>query len=332
MPRVTVIIPTNRPTAVVGPCLRALAEQDFDPRETEVLVVHNGPGAPPSWPNDAWPFQISVLHIDEASASAARNAGLDRARGEIILVLNDDVLPGPNLVAAHATAHERLKQPGLVLGHCDWPTYDDETVFDRMVHTTSMLFFYDQMRAHQWYGFRHAWTLNLSWNRAITEAVRFDERIRFYYEDLEWAHRVEQRFGARVWYEPEANAVHDHRHTLAGYLDHEFNMGLTAPTLWECNPGCFREIYGTDLDDAFVEYCRRFVETEGRREEEIRRSLDDALMLRPAELSSSPEALANIIRVLYVAHLPLKRLAFRRGLAQAAEHRSPSESAPSLAR
>lgn len=330
MPRVTIIIPTNRPTAIVAPCLLALGRQEFDQREMEVLVVHNGAGPPPSWPAGTWPFQLSVLHLDEASASAARNAGLDRARGEYILVLNDDVLPEPGLVAAHVAAHEQLGRPALVLGHCDWPTYDDEIVFDRMVHTTSMLFFYDQMRAREWYGFRHAWTLNLSWSRTITEAVRFDERIRFYYEDLEWAHRVERRFGARVWYEPAARAVHDHRHTLTGYLDHEFNMGLTAPTLWESNSDCFRDIYGSDLDDAYVEYCRRFVEMEGRREEEIRRTLEDVIALQPGELSSSPEALERIIRALYVAHLPLKRLAFRRGLVQAVDHHPLNTSAPAM--
>ncbi len=322
--KISIIIPTNRAADVVTPCLAALARQEFDPRAMEVIVVHNGDGPQPHWPAEAWPFSLATLHVDRASASSARNAGLDRARGALVLFLNDDVVPEPGMVAAHVRAHRGLERPGLVLGRCDWPQYADETVFDRMVHTTSMLFFYDKMEPHRWYGFRHAWTLNLSLRRDQAEAVRFDERFRVYYEDLEWAYRLRERFGLEVWYEPAARALHDHRHTLEDYLAHERHMGRTARLLWEVNPACFREIFASDLDDGYVAYCRRFVEIEGRREEEMLASLRAVVTRRPAELAANAEALAALIAALYVAHLPLKRLAFRRGLVDALAEPDPT--------
>lgn len=323
MTTISVIIPTNRDAAVVAPCLAGLAAQDFDLRTMEVIVVHNGGGSPPRWHDAAWPFRFAALHIDRASAGAARNAGLDHATGELVLFLNDDVIPGPKLVAEHVRAHRVIERPGLVLGRCDWPRYADETVFDRMIHTTSMLFFYDRMEPHRWYGFRHAWTLNLSVARSHADAVRFDERFRVYYEDLEWAWRLRERFGLAVWYEPAAGGVHHHRHTLEGYLAHERRMGRTARLLWEVNPACFREIFGANLDEDYIAYCRTYVDIEGRREEDMLASLRTVVARRPAELAADTNTLADLVTTFYFAHLPLKRLAFRRGLIEASHDALP---------
>lgn len=320
MPLVSIIIPTNRRQAVLEPCLQALAGQHFDASEMEVIVVHNGPGSPPARPAAAWPFELIIERVSAASASIARNVALDCARGEWVVFLNDDVLPQPELVAAHLAAHQRVEPPAMVLGKSAWPRYQDETVLDRLMQTTSMYFFYDQMQPHAWYNFRHAWTLNLSLPRRCLETHRFDERIPFYFEDLELAFRLEQRHGMRVWYAPEALVVHDHRHTFEGYLRREANMGKFALRLWRCNPGCFRAIYGSDLDQAYLDYCRRFVETEGRRSDEMHAWLSQIVARRMDELGCSPEVQPAFIKSLYFAHLPLKRLAFRTGLLDAVEH------------
>ena len=319
MPRVSIVIPTNRPQAVLEPCLRALARQEFEMSAAEVLVVYNGPGVPPSWAADAWPFELITERTAQASASISRNVGLDRARGQWVLLLNDDVLPEPGLVAAHLAAHGHLDRPAMVLGDAPWQRYPDETVLDRMIQTTSMFFFYHRMKPHAWYNFRHAWTLNLSVARRYLQTLRFDERMPFYFEDIELGFRLERQHGLGLWYAPEAVAVHEHRHTLDSYLKREFNMGRFALRLWNCNPDCFRAIYGVDLDDAYLDYARRFVDLEGRSEAETRGCLQDVVAGRLEELCASPQVQTRIVQALYWAHLPLKRLAFRRGLLDAVE-------------
>lgn len=323
MPTVSIIIPSQRSPAVVETCLRAVAQQRFDLSEIEVVVIYNGDGSPPAWPHDAWPFEVVVAQSPPGSVTAARNVGLDRARGECLIWANDDVAPEPEFVAGHIAAHARLERPALVLGEALWRRYEDETVFDRMIQTTSMIFFYDRMRPHQWYNFRHAWTLNLSVMRRDCGSLRFDERLPLFFEDLEWGYRAWKQHGARVWYAPEIRVLHDHRHTLRAYLERERRHGRVAVLLWRCNPACFREVFGDDLDDAYVNYCHEFVRVEGRREQDMLARLE-AVATRPAgELGDSAASQDRMVQALYEAHLPLKRLAFRHGLLEAVDQRTP---------
>jgi GT2 family glycosyltransferase len=191
-------------------------------------------------------------------------------------------------------------------------------VLDCLVRNTSMIFFYDQMRPHEWYNYRHAWNLNLSIPRRHFAVEQFDERLGpFFYEDLELAYRLQERHGLRVWYAPEAAALHDHRYTLEGYFAREHAMGRAVVHLWECNADCYRATYGGDLEEACLEFCRRFVESEGRRGAELFDRLQQMVTRRPDELAPTPLVRHELIRLIYDAHLPLKRLAFRRGLLEA---------------
>lgn len=320
MPSVSIIIPTNRSRDVLEPCLCSIAQQSFDLCEVEVVVVFNGGVAAPRRDATAWPFRLITEHIERAHIGAAKNVALERAAGEWVILLNDDVFLDPDFIQAHLAAHRRLGRPAMVLGRSAWRQCENDTVFDRMIQTTSMIFFYDKMKAHTWYNFRHAWNLNLSLPRRCLATLRFDERLGpFFYEDLELAYRLEQELGLRVWYAPQALLLHNHRYTLDQYLQREYAMGQVAPALWRANPACFRATYGADLDETYAEYCRRFVADEGRREGELRSRLAGVVTRRPDEIAAGVELQDELVQLLYQAHLPLKRLAFRRGVLSALE-------------
>ena len=331
MPIVSIIIPTNRPRGVVEHCLRALAAQRFAMTEMQVVVVYNGRGSVPEWAADDWPFELIVARGPESNVGAARNVGFDLAKGEWVILLNDDVLPARDLVAAHVNAHRRLDRVAMVLGEAVWRRHEDETVFDRMLQSTSMVFFHDKMEPHAWYNFRHAWTLNLSLPRRCCDLVRFDEAIRpVCFDDLEWAFRLERTQGLGVWFAPEARAVHDHRYTLESYLSRERHLGRMAALLWRCNPECYIAIHGSALDADHLSYCRRFVALNERLEDDMRTGLDRVVSRRIEDLSPSSTVSSELIQCLYLAHLPLKRLVFHRALLEAATgHLSPGSRQPS---
>lgn len=327
--RASVIIPTHRPAAVLTPCLRALAAQTLPADDFEVLAVYNGAPVPRDLDPGAWPFDLLTDALDEPNIAAAKNVAIERARGELLVLLNDDVIPEPNFLAAHLAAHQDRTAPAMVLGRSDWVVPADETIFDRMIRTTSMVFFYDQMTPHTWHGFRHAWNLNLSLPRELLGEQRFDEALGpFFFEDIELAWRLERTRGVRVWYEPAARLLHDHRYTLEGYLKREEALGAAAVRLWRSNPACYRDVYGRDLDENELAYCAAFVQREetgaAARIDRLR-----SIVVQPAdrlpggapqegdvgEIRGGPgEAPSAWINLLYDAHLPLKRLHFRCGL------------------
>lgn len=334
MPLVTFIIPTSRPPQQLFHCLDAIARLELDPRDVQVAAVFNGVLAPRDV-GRSYPFQLEVESMAEPNISAAKNRALQRARGEWVFLINDDTYVQTDFVRMHLEMHRRFGRPAMVLGRSIWRTWPDETVFDRLIAETSMIFFYDRLRSGHSYNFRHAWNLNLSLQRRYLDAVQFDERLApVNFDDIECAFRLERLFGLPVVYAADAVSLHDHRYTMDSYLSRESHLGAMAWRLWQCNRDCYRAIYGADLDRAYLTYCRSFVERDGRLEESL--ELLRELTAEPAErLPTDAGERARHLRLLYQAHLPLKRRAFRQGLLAAvmtterarADEREPASAA-----
>jgi hypothetical protein len=66
--------------------------------------------------------RIVVLDLPNRGAGPTRQAGIEAATGEVVLLLDDDVIAGPRLVAGHRRHHAELG-PKLVQGYMpnDWP-------------------------------------------------------------------------------------------------------------------------------------------------------------------------------------------------------------------
>jgi GT2 family glycosyltransferase len=339
---ISVLIPTFGRAGKLARCLARLARQDLDHNRFEVLIGVDGRDEA-NEPEDeaaqaahalastsAGAMRAVVHEFDHAGPGATRNKLARYAKGRVLLLLNDDVLPDLDLLSSHLRAHdERPRRPAMILGAAPWvrPGAGEDTLFDRLVRETSMIFFYDRMHAaiaagqagaeHDW-GFRHAWTLNLSLPRAEFErAGGFDDRLTFAcYEDLEFARRVHDNGRVPVLYRPECVAHHDHRVTPGSYLARERLMGRAALQLAAAAPGCAREIFGRDIASAEeLDYSRAFVERERPLADRLRASFE-ALTSMPAGAVDGPHA-ATLLNALYEQHLPLKRWTWRAGLVEA---------------
>lgn len=65
--------------------------------------------------------RMVVLDLPNGGAGPARQAGVEAATGDVIVLLDDDVIAAPGLVAGHARHHREL-EPKMVLGYMpnDW--------------------------------------------------------------------------------------------------------------------------------------------------------------------------------------------------------------------
>ena len=106
----SILIPTfNRP-AKLAACLRALAPQTLPPSEYEVLIGLDGPddvsvtAARDAWGNSK--ARLEIVPCPRAGLNATRNTALTHARGRYLVSLNDDILPIPTFLEAHAKAQE----------------------------------------------------------------------------------------------------------------------------------------------------------------------------------------------------------------------------------
>src|SRR5262245_60053207 len=106
-PFVSVVIPTYQRRASLERVLGALARQEWDSDRLEVLVVSDGSldGSLEMARAYPLPFPLIALEQPNQGPAVARNLGLAHAAGPLVLFLDDDVLPSPQLIAEHVGAH-----------------------------------------------------------------------------------------------------------------------------------------------------------------------------------------------------------------------------------
>ncbi len=143
-----------------------------------------------------------------AGASGARNAGWRSATSPLILFLDDDIVPGPDLVTHHLAWHERHPEREVgVLGHVRWSHRVKVTPFMRWLEN-GIQFDYGTIRSVEveWQRF---YSCNISVKREMLQLVGgFDEeRFPYGYEDLELARRMSE-FGFKLLYNRDAVAEH----------------------------------------------------------------------------------------------------------------------------
>jgi glycosyltransferase involved in cell wall biosynthesis len=109
--RLSIVIATKDRAIFLGRVLDSLGLQ-CDAPSFEVIVADNGStdetAAQVEHRRTAGaPFELTRLFVPEPNRGKARNAGIDAARGEIVLFIDDDVWLPTGFLAAHSAAHDR---------------------------------------------------------------------------------------------------------------------------------------------------------------------------------------------------------------------------------
>jgi GT2 family glycosyltransferase len=143
---------------------------------------------------------IRWLRMASPSITAAMNRGLLEAQQNLVLFVDDDVVPEPELLTSHVEAHEQHRD-GLVAGRVIQPWQENvDFTADDSFHCASLRARYVQ----EFIG------CNFSVDRRVALGIGgFDEnfvQVAFRYE-AEFAHRF-LREGRRIWFEPAACLHH----------------------------------------------------------------------------------------------------------------------------
>lgn len=337
---ISVIIPTYHRPDKLCDCLKGLIHQRMDGDRFEVLIGIDGGKDETNqtaaltdqlrslW-NDARQDHLHIVACDKIGQGAVRNELLERATGTLMVSLNDDVLPQPDLLDehwlayTHAQEHDRVV---IVAGSSPYVIHQPDTVFDLLVRQSPMVFFEHSMQQallsgqvdknHDW-GFRHACGLNFS---APMRCCRHIGGFPVYpvtygYEDIEYVYRLSTTFNAPVVYRPHAAAPHNHRLNPQAYLDREYTLGKAAWSFATISPECAKATFGRDITQPEErDYAKAFVIHEEGSAKTIREtflSLTD--IPRETLPSDGHPALPFIVDCLYEHHLLLKRWMWRKG-------------------
>ena len=208
VPTVSVVIPTFNRRQRLHRVLSGLAAQTFD-GDVETVVVSDGStdGTDTYLASGATPLPVVSATQPNQGPAVARNHGVELATGDLVVFIDDDVVPDRGLISAHVAAHARLGDDVVVIG----------PMLDPPDHRMSMWIRWEQaMLAKQYTAMtrgdfeptaRQFYTGNASvLRRHVIDVGGFDSSFRRA-EDVELAYRLADR-GVHFAYEPAAIGYH----------------------------------------------------------------------------------------------------------------------------
>lgn len=305
---VSVVIPTKNRRARISALIERLLA---DPGDHEIVVVDDGStdGTPEMLVEYARrePRVVPVTGPSTGS-SGARRAGVERATGEILVLLDDDVMPDSGLVAAHA-AHHSGTDDLLVLGYM--PT----TVPDPLPRGAFATLLYAQEYEKSCLGYAAdpdlvltaLWMGNVSMSR-----IRFLEAFEsgrmppftFRHEDRIFG-LVLRDLGVRGVFDPTIVARHVHSRPLEAFLRDCYENGRGREAIHRLYPEVLPETSEDVYLDGLPGPARSLVAT--TRREPVRRAvvgvLKGGIVAAGAVGSRSGEIqLARIVRKVEQLH------------------------------
>lgn len=224
-PFVSIIIPTYNGQALLAVCLPSLRGQSYPADSFEVIVVDDASGdGTVEWLAAEFPWVQVVRLAQNSGFIAACNAGVAAARGEVLVLLNNDTEAEPGWLAALVAALMDHPQAGSAASKM--------LLFDRRdtLHTAG-----DTMGKNGIPRNRGVWEQDTGqydqqrWvfgpcggaaayrREAWQQAGGFDPALWMYLEDVDLAWRL-QRLGWRAIYAPEARIYHQLSATGGGAL------------------------------------------------------------------------------------------------------------------
>ena len=207
-PEISVVIPTYNRLETLREVIPALLAQDIRAERYEIVVADSNS-------NDGTGEFLAGIAKDDARVrhlpgpytgrAMARNAGIEAARGALVMFTDSDILASRDLLSRHLDVHA-ARDPIAVVG---WEVQVDtfEIYEDFLAHPEMRNALHPPTRT------RLSWLYFMTGNASVRKADldrvgRFDEAFTGYgHEDLELGYRL-QKAGIAIAYEPRAVNYH----------------------------------------------------------------------------------------------------------------------------
>ena len=237
-PYLSIIIPTYNRTISLRRVLAALTTQrNVEPGMVEVIIIDDGSTDDTdrtviSFSNSSI---INLRYIRQSSRgpAAARNNGIIDAKGEIILIMGDDIIASPFFLYHHIYSH-RILFPNsniAILGYSPLAGRANRpTLIQNWLNRKQMAF--QNLHHMEEASYHYFYTCNISLKRdfLISNGL-FDESYRYAAgEDTELGYRLSKKAGLKIVYNEMAVGLHVHEISFLQFLKRYFYNGKASTT------------------------------------------------------------------------------------------------------
>lgn len=237
----SVIIPTHNRVHILKECLQALFHQDLPQKDFEIIVVDDGSKdetkAAVAALQKKHPNLLS-LYQENQGQGIARNYGISKAKGDIIIFIGDDIIVRKDFLTEHLRYHLRYPEENkAVLGFIAWHPKLKITPFMNWLTNGSSIFgkfgghqfAYEKLRNEETADYNFFYTSNISLKKSLIDKYPFDPSFSGYgWEDIELGYRLYKRENLVLYYNPQAIGYHDHAMSEEGLAGRMRSIGESA--------------------------------------------------------------------------------------------------------
>lgn len=241
-PKISVIIPSHNRHLVLRDVLHGLEKQDCSKYSYEVIVVDDGSTDETAEFLHRFSRQTTMNFRPVigkcGSASASRNLGINRAKGDYILFLDADTIPEETLVLRHLQHQNHFGDAKVcILGQVSMAPELDQPDQARLWETE---FNFEQadLVELEWWKYR---TANTSIKKSLLKQLGGFNNKLLAAEDTELAYRLSQT-DVRFYYDESIVAIHYHPIDLDNYLQKASVYGQAVGRWYQMNPELRRDL------------------------------------------------------------------------------------------
>lgn len=228
LPTVSMVVPVYNGGEHYPVCFESLCRLDYPPDRLEVHIIDDGStdGTGAFLQAQDPPPYIHIHRLEtNRGRGPARNHGLARATGEVVIFLDGDMEIAPDFVLAHIA---ELARPGreATIGAVVAANWVPRTKLNRYLYD------YPRRGAQQFgpdkpIGFQFLLSGNMALSRAAIEGAggKFESFTHYGGEDTSFAYRVARTFPNGIYYTDKPVAVHHEHRSLGAYLINLTNYG-----------------------------------------------------------------------------------------------------------
>jgi GT2 family glycosyltransferase len=234
---VSVVIPTHNRAESFPLILRRLMAQDVGADRFEIIAVDSASGdrTPQMLEEQVQRYSnLTTLRSEKPGAAAARNMGLEAAKAALVVLLDDDILVGPDFIRQVMRAH-REHSGRVLLGRIIAPWDDSTDPFERyllQVQDVNIYDFPDNANVPP----NYFYTACVAIPREALGATRFDEGFSVYgVEDIEFGFRL-LGGDTRMVFLPNLRVLHDYHPEYESFRRKKYKAGYSLGYFHQRHP------------------------------------------------------------------------------------------------
>lgn len=242
--KLSIIIPTYNRKEILLKTLAGIEEQQgVNPAEIEVIIVDDASSDGTEQyilgKKDTFSFSVQYCKQQHQGQGNARNLGMSKASGEIVLFIGDDIIPEPDCLKEHLRVHRKYPEPAIAcLGFTTWHPEIKITPFMYFLEHGGPQFNYPQLgkqktidseiglkEASFWYFY----TSNISLKRSLLQGHSFEPVYTSYgWEDIDFGYKLTKDASLRIFYNPAARSAHWHEINADSFEQRMLSIGKNA--------------------------------------------------------------------------------------------------------